>query len=919
MTATVARPSTRVPDVCERRRGRIARFRGRWRVALRYGARDARRATGRTALVAVMVMLPVAVGTFAATTLWSTRSTPERVVATELGPLLQASVQYGGCAPIVQTPDDRSGGAACQEGKANLAAVQDAISHALPSADTLTLGLTAQVEVRGHALQRSVTGMQTDLTVPDVAAAFPLRAGRLPRAGEVALDGAMAGDLGVHLGDRVAVRLSAASADAGNAPASAVVVGLLAPNAPADTYALLPAAGPLQTPATFDVTDFWSAQPRWLVSGNSPVTWDDVLAVNKVGGVVLSRSVTLDPPSADSAPPRRGPSTNGLSQLVSTWSAFAAVVIVGLLEAVLLVGPAFAVGARRSARSLALVVAAGGSTRTVRAIVLGTGVVIGAFASVAGVALGLAVAAVVVTRTQGGLRFLSVPWLAVVAVAVVGVVLAAAAAWLPARGASKADVVAVLSGRRGDTAHRRWPAVLGSVLAATGFGGAIVAGLTAQPLLIAAGAVMGEVGLVLACGGIVVLLGRAAARLPLTWRFAFRDAARHRSRTSPAIAAVIVACAGATAGMVYSDAQSLHDLRYIMPLAAPDVLVLSTTADTGLTSAQIAAAGDAVRAVVPAAGPLQPVHVLRFASDDVGVQVDPALGLSTWAVTGTPVRGPVVDDGSLVDMLGIPDPGAARDALRSGRAVVQTGAARHGHVPLVVTHMDPATGTATADAPVTVPAVGVGDPAGPSNANLPVLPSAVAATLGGQVVVGGLVAHVPHTVGIAAQETLRATLADRVGTTDAGSGIVDVAFQDVAHHYGTPQWLVTLLILGSAVLLALAAAWIAAALAAAETRPDLATLTSVGATPSTRKRIVAAQAGTIATIGAVVGSVSGVALGAAFVLPHRIAGTAVDPTWTVAIPWAALGATLLVVPLLAVTASWLATRSGLVLTRRATG
>src|SRR5205814_5172553 len=71
------------------------------------------------------------------------------------------------------------------------------------------------------------------------------------------------------------------------------------------------------------------------------------------------------------------------------------VLVAGLamLEVVLLAGPAFAVSARRRRRDLALVAAAGGTPAHLRRIVLADGVVLGAVAAAAGVALGVGVAA----------------------------------------------------------------------------------------------------------------------------------------------------------------------------------------------------------------------------------------------------------------------------------------------------------------------------------------------------------------------------------------------------------------------------------------------------------------------------------------------------------------------------------------------
>ena len=125
-----------------------------------------------------------------------------------------------------------------------------------------------------------------------------------------------------------------------------------------------------------------------------------------------------------------------------------------------------------------------------------------------------------------------------------------------------------------------------------------------------------------------------------------------------------------------------------------------------------------------------------------------------------------------------------------------------------------------------------------------------------------------------------------------------------------------MIIAGAGITLALAAAWISSALAATEARPDLATLTAVGAAPAARKRFVGAQAGVIAVIGTVLGAASGVALGAAFVLPNRYTPWGVDATWFVTIPWVPLSVILVGLPVLAVGAAWIVTRGRETLTRR---
>jgi putative ABC transport system permease protein len=900
-------------------------------VALRHGARDARRHKGRTALVATMVALPVLVGTFATTSLWSVQGAPERRIETELGPRLQAELVY--LQPgAQQSPDALTGGTDGELRSVPFADAEAAVTDAMPAGDSLVATLRQPVVAHGPELQRSGTALQSDLADPDVAAAFTLTEGRLPDTGEVALSAEVADDLGVGLGDTVRVEPDRATPDAlTDGLGAAKVSGLLGGDQPGGAGVLYPTDGPLRPPAAVGEAEVSpnGVTVGWFVSGDVPVTWDDVLRLNEAGALVTSRAVLLDPPPDSAVPLFEGAPQTDTAELLRSWGPIAAVVAVALLEAVLLVGPAFAVGARRSARSLALVAAHGGTERSLRAIVLGTGVVIGVGASTLGVLLGVVGAGMLLVVLDGslrGLRFLAVPWLPVLGILVVGVLLTAAAASLPARGASRADVVAVLAGRRGETAHRRWPAAAGAVAAAAGFAGAVVAGLAGQPLLLAAGVVVGELGLVLACGGIVALLGRAAGQLPLSWRFALRDAARHRARTSPAIAAVLVACAGAGGGLVYSASQALHDYRSQSVTAAPGTLLIAPAdggapdAPTTLDETQVDEVRALVADVAPVAEDLRTVTVLRAPAEGAvitSVLTEPAdvVGASYSSGHGA-IVGPVVDDGSLVDVLGIPDAGAARAGLRAGRAVAApTDLWADGTVHLTVSRWDREQVEAVGrERQLELPAVAVGDPAGPATLALPLVPPELAAAADVPTAVGGLLASPTAPLSQAEVDTLQAALDDRFGTDGWGgchvcAGVAEPPARD-------DGWLAALLIVGAAGLLALAAAWIATALAATESRPDLATLAAVGAAPSTRKRVVAAQAGTIAVVGAVIGTVSGIGLGAAFVLYERHRYDPVDLTWSVVVPWPWLAATVVALPALAVAAAWLVTRSRLVLARR---
>ena len=66
-------------------------------------------------------------------------------------------------------------------------------------------------------------------------------------------------------------------------------------------------------------------------------------------------------------------------------------------------------------------------------------------------------------------------------------------------------------------------------------------------ILIAAAAVVSVLGMILLVPVVVAVLARFSRRLPLVTRYAVRDAARHRTRTVPAVAAVAATVAGVVA------------------------------------------------------------------------------------------------------------------------------------------------------------------------------------------------------------------------------------------------------------------------------------------------------------------------------------------------------------------------------------
>lgn len=267
------------------------------------------------------------------------------------------------------------------------------------------------------------------------------------------------------------------------------------------------------------------------------MSWSDVLAANARGVLVVSRQVVLDPPPDSEVPMARSMSGSSYGGSEELSAALITVVAMAVLELVLLAGPAFAVGARRSRRQLGLVGTCGGDRRHVRAVVLSGGLVLGGVGAAAGVAAGFALTAVFRPMIEGwaGNRFgsLAVRPSELLIIAVIGLVTGLLAALVPAIVASRQSVLESLSGRRGIRRSSRVLPVLGSIILLIGIAVAVYGGTSGNSTLVAGGSVVAELGLLGCIPVIVGFLGRLGRRLPLSPRMALRDAARNRGRTAP--------------------------------------------------------------------------------------------------------------------------------------------------------------------------------------------------------------------------------------------------------------------------------------------------------------------------------------------------------------------------------------------------
>ena len=302
------------------------------------------------------------------------------------------------------------------------------------------------------------------------------------------------------------------------------------------------------------------AGPTWLgpagrCAGPGP-------GAQRAGAPVLSRAVVIDPPPRPRSPTEIRAWT---AAPTTPWSrSIVLIVVMALIEVVLLAGPAFAVAARRQSRTLALMAATGGTPpRPPRGARRRRGARRPARCSVscsASWSAWLAAAgrpALVRPRGSGPSTCRGCTWSAL------------RSSGCSARCSRRSCPP---GSRPARTSWRCWPGVVPTAAVAAladprpgaagrrGRGSAYGATRARGEFLIAGSAILAVLGMILLVPMVVVGVARLAGRLPLSLRYAARDAARHRTRTVPAVAAVAATVAGVVAlgiGVTSDEAENV--------------------------------------------------------------------------------------------------------------------------------------------------------------------------------------------------------------------------------------------------------------------------------------------------------------------------------------------------------------------------
>lgn len=956
-----------------------------WRAAIRIARRDAMRFKGRSLLVLSMIALPITGVSAADVTIRSSQLTTAEQATRDLG-AADARVSDAGLGPQPVYQEATGGGVVPvhdsmrANGPSQLVTIveDDGTTEttnrpAAPVDPRVALAPGARVlsDASTYVPVRTKFGL-LDVELRELKADDPLAAGiteldrgRFPgNTEEVAATNAFLKSTGLHVGSPIRVR---------DFDRSYRIVGAYDLPDQLDTEQLdvLPGAFIAPYEKTMDALDRGAESSRssYLVSVGGDFTWAMVQQANTRGVQVDSRAVRLHPPATADVPIYRTGFAD--SSLVyddgdtRARAIAAGVTIVGLsmLEICLLAGPAFAVGARRSRRQLGLVGANGGDRRHIRAIVLSSGLVIGAAAAVVGTLLGVLVTVALrgtleeyVGKRFGGLTLRPLELAGIGGLALLTGVLAAV---VPAITASRQSVLASLTGRRGMRRTNRALPVAGLFLLCLGVIVVFWSTLhTYSNYTALGGAALAESGLVMMTSAIIGVLGRLGRWLPLAPRLALRDAVRNRGRTAPAVAAVLAAVAGSVAVATYSASQTQEARQaYEAKLPRGAVAVAAYGRDAGdlgqvraaiernypvngradVSKFYVGAASCATRPGAPGCGEIQPVTPPANKCPDSGSAGPQALTVAQrkemvhdWRCTiGGGVSAISVDYGLLVGgpavlhALGVRD-GAAERALARGEAVLFDRAyADHGTMAFKVVPdvtKEPDDGS---------------EPAGKLKA-MPVhlaaeqLPYGVAAVIPRKAADAAGFATTP--LGSYYTTSAMPSGAQRQALTSDVAKIGSRADIYVERGYVADDTLILLALTLFAGVITIGAAGIATGLAQTDAEPDLRTLAAIGATGRVRRTLSGFQCAVVAVMGVVLGSVAGVLPVVALrrgdrhrrLVAYRRAiqtgwGDMRVPSVPVVVPWGTLALLVVLVPLGAGLLAALVTRSRPELGRRAEG
>lgn len=351
-----------------------------------------------------------------------------------------------------------------------------------------------------------------------------------------------------------------------------------------------------------------------------------------------------------------------------------------LVEAILIAAAAFTVSIRRRQRELGLMAAAGAERRHLAGTVLSEGVFLGGVAAVFGIVLGvLGVVALSPWLDQLTNRRIGPVVISVAALLLAGGIGLAAcllAAWLPARAAARLPVLMALSGRRPPLSPARRllvvglvMVVIGALLTSTGAAMRLTdAGGSLSLVMLLVGAIVSVLGFGACSPWLIERLERLGLRLPVAARIALRDTARARSRNAPIVTAILAAFAATVAVSSYFASNDAAAAAHWQPwLRSDQIIVQGEGADR--------AGAAAAQALGAKAGAPMPWLVGSSNGGDVFATVDDSATGEGWTLT--------IGDAELLNALGAE---GAQKTLDEGGVVLMSDTSRPMPMATIVVH-----------------------------------------------------------------------------------------------------------------------------------------------------------------------------------------------------------------------------------------
>ena len=840
------------------------------RVLWRMARRDLRRHLSRSVLIVALVALPVVGLTAGIVLLHEASPTGAQRAADVLG---AATLRVD-----ATSPQARLDAAALPAGSRTLAFSTDGGLLRVGPGDVRRISLT-----------------DLPLGDPLTAGMLGLHTGRAPRGpGEVAVSTAVLRELGRRVGDTLQLAQ------------------------PDGTDRTVRITGTVLRPADTDA--FLAVTPRGTLGPTAGQSWLVALPAGAGDQSVLrgASGLTVTTREEASSAPRSVRTRTGVLNPIPITAGLA------LMIAALVAAAAFAAGVRREIRELGLLAAAGGSPAQLRAAVLTRGATLGVTGGVAGLALGVLAA---VHPMLGGIvghlpRPIALPPLPLVGVAAAAVLAGTAAAWFPARFASRVAPVEALDARIPTGPPPRHVSRLGILAIVLG---CIIAAVGAKPInnlaVSLAGLALLLGGFVACSAAVVAAVEPLAPHLPLAGRAATRQAARNRSRAGPAVAAIAVALAVPVFVSSVALTARGDDRAHWLPALGADQLKISHIGPggDGGGSGQIeirdpgseqlpSAAVRAVLAAIPGAVAAQLRAAFVSVSGAAGSGQIPAgkrgtggpmPALMPMVVTARQLVTQAEEPGLLYvggdDLLAALGAQSAAAALAAGKVVaIGPTTVSGGQVALHGADFnDGHTGSFLDRQARLTPAVQV--EGRPRLTIRYVISTATAQRLGLVTATQGTLVRAPHTIRPAELAAAQAALAPYPElAANAGPGTPP---QSVS-----TSLLLLLFAVSAAVALAVVAAMVG--LSQAEAAPERRTLFAVGASPSVLRGTAAATAGLLALLGGILAVPAGL-------LPLAAIYVASPAAVPLVIPWTGLALIVVGVPALAAAGGATLTRTNL--------